>query len=469
MGQFFCPGVLIKTSGTAERLGLISKAFSSSELARPLSVVVLVLALGQGARSEAGSATLAWDYENDPSVQAYNLYYGPVAGAYTNFVSAGSMNQTTVSNLSAGETYYFAVTAVNSAGLESVFSSPVSYWIPVQATMTLGNLRQIYNGSPRPVSLTVVPADLPTTVTYNGSTNPPVEAGSYQVVASVLDTNHSGTATETLAETLVVAKANAAINVGYSYFVYDGLPKEPRLSTAPSGLTLTVMYDGQRGPPTNAGVYTFTAEISDPNYTGASTGTLTIAKEDALVALTSPSWAFDGTRKTASASTIPPGLPIAITYNGQSQAPYAPGSYVVLVAVTDPNYQGSAAGLLTITNDPSSARPHPAQPFQSNSTSVVSSQVTVTPTWLQIAWPASRVTHGVNLFESSDLLAWKPFLKGLWSTNSVLVPQESRNHFFRAFTASPDGSNLLPLAVRGTTTSSRLPAQPPKTSPQTAN
>ena len=46
--------------------------------------------------------------------------------------------------------------------------------------------------------MTTAPANLATTVTYNGSTPPPTAAGSYAVVATVTDPNYTGSASGSL-------------------------------------------------------------------------------------------------------------------------------------------------------------------------------------------------------------------------------------------------------------------------------
>lgn len=60
------------------------------------------------------------------------------------------------------------------------------------ATVTLGNLLQEYDGTPRPVSVTTTPLGLVMEVTYGGSATPPSESGSYSVEAAVVDANYTG-------------------------------------------------------------------------------------------------------------------------------------------------------------------------------------------------------------------------------------------------------------------------------------
>ena len=60
------------------------------------------------------------------------------------------------------------------------------------ATITLGNLTQDYDGTPKSVTATTNPAGIAVSITYNGSTTPPTNPGSYPVVASLNDPNYTG-------------------------------------------------------------------------------------------------------------------------------------------------------------------------------------------------------------------------------------------------------------------------------------
>ena len=74
-----------------------------------------------------GVVNLAWDNMQD-DVIGYHLYYGltNVLGTW----QSSTTNQITVSDLQIGSTYYFAVTSVNSIGLESQDSQIISYIFP---------------------------------------------------------------------------------------------------------------------------------------------------------------------------------------------------------------------------------------------------------------------------------------------------------------------------------------------------
>lgn len=76
------------------------------------------------------TVTLAWNPSLDGTVTGYHVYQGAVSHAYTNVVDVGSSLTNTVPGLKAGVTYFFAVTAYDLIGLESLFSNEVSYNVP---------------------------------------------------------------------------------------------------------------------------------------------------------------------------------------------------------------------------------------------------------------------------------------------------------------------------------------------------
>ena len=73
---------------------------------------------------------LAWARSLDSSITGYHLYYGTISRDYTNMISVGPSATATISGLTEGATYYFAVTAVNDLGLESDYSNEVRHTVP---------------------------------------------------------------------------------------------------------------------------------------------------------------------------------------------------------------------------------------------------------------------------------------------------------------------------------------------------
>ena len=76
-----------------------------------------------------GSVTLTWTANSEPDLAGYKIYVGTNSGVYNSpgspFV-AGKVTSYTISNLPKGQTYFFAISAYDSAGNESVLSAEVS-------------------------------------------------------------------------------------------------------------------------------------------------------------------------------------------------------------------------------------------------------------------------------------------------------------------------------------------------------
>jgi MBG domain/Subtilase family/Secretion system C-terminal sorting domain len=121
-----------------------------------------------------------------------------------------------------------------------------------QITIAANTLTQVYSATPKSVSVTVVPAGLAYTVTYNGNAALPVNAGSYAVQVAVNNPNYIGTANATL----VIQKAPATATTGI-YVINKGAAL-PAFTATYSGF-----LNGQ-----NASVVTSVSFTLSPNYTG---------------------------------------------------------------------------------------------------------------------------------------------------------------------------------------------------------
>jgi hypothetical protein len=97
--------------------------------------------------SPSAPIALTWTPSTDPSVAGYNIYYGTASRSYTNVVSNGGLSFVTISNLLSGNTYYFAATSYNAAGLESAYSGEAAYSVPtnaiIHASLTSGPIRSL--------------------------------------------------------------------------------------------------------------------------------------------------------------------------------------------------------------------------------------------------------------------------------------------------------------------------------------
>jgi fibronectin type 3 domain-containing protein len=80
--------------------------------------------------SYADDANASWDANTEPDLAGYKIHYGTESGTYTTTLDVGDSTTVTIDSLQANTTYYFAVTAYDQAGNESVFSDEVELFIP---------------------------------------------------------------------------------------------------------------------------------------------------------------------------------------------------------------------------------------------------------------------------------------------------------------------------------------------------
>jgi len=110
------------TSGTAAaNVTFISNASNSPS----------VESVSGSATAPQHSVALAWSASSSNDVVAYNIYRGTASGGpYALLTSMNSSTADTDSTVQSGTTYYYVVTAVDSAGAESAYSNPTVAAIP---------------------------------------------------------------------------------------------------------------------------------------------------------------------------------------------------------------------------------------------------------------------------------------------------------------------------------------------------
>lgn len=80
-----------------------------------------------------GAVLLRWNPVSEPNVNGYRVYYGTASRNYVQPYGQGVVSAsptTTLTGLSGGRRYFFAVTATNSLGKESGFSDEVFVDLP---------------------------------------------------------------------------------------------------------------------------------------------------------------------------------------------------------------------------------------------------------------------------------------------------------------------------------------------------
>ena len=129
------------------------------------------LALNSVAARQTPGATLslAWNPSTSSDVVDYRLYYSTIPNGWSidDSYRVGNKTNFSVTNLTAGTKYYFAVTAINAVGLESDFSAstagvgPASSRPSVTGVLTgTGTLEVVVQGLPASTYLVEQSEDL---------------------------------------------------------------------------------------------------------------------------------------------------------------------------------------------------------------------------------------------------------------------------------------------------------------------
>ena len=192
----------------------------------------------------------------------------------------------------------------------------------------------------------------PVTVTYNGSEEVPVHAGTYDVTAVIEATQDYERVEVTVAEAVMIAKAEPSIQIGQVTTVYDGSVHTAEYSVLdkdgePMDVETTVWYGDSTEAPVHAGTYDVTVQTAETQDYKS----VTVVREGAVV-ITPVKTAsvrvipfqitYDGRKHPA--YCIVSGLEqgtykLKVTYNGSEEVPTEAGHYEVVVVVeTDGDY-----------------------------------------------------------------------------------------------------------------------------------
>jgi hypothetical protein len=219
----------------------------------------------------------------------------PAATAFTVTYNGGT-------NLPVDAGVYTVVAQTTSGSAAATNTFVIS---PASATVTLSGLSAGYTGSPISVGVTTTPAGLSTTTTYNGSATAPSTAGSYTVVSSIDDPNYSGSAVGTLVISGGASAGSTPVVLGNLSQTFTGGPHAVTATTTPSGLPVSLTYDGNPTPPTNCGSYTVVGSVNSDGYSGSATNTLVVSPATAVVSLSGLTASYDGNAHAATVATSP--------------------------------------------------------------------------------------------------------------------------------------------------------------------
>ena len=204
--------------------------------------------------------------------------------------------------------YQLRYEVLDAATLSTLFASEtVAFTIAANAaSFTVADLLQTYDGAGHAASVAASPAHATFEVSYAAfdgvSCGPalaglPVDAGSYCV-----DVAATGPFSGGASGILVIAPAAAtvALEPGSLSVVFDGAGHVAQATTVPADLPVAFTYDGSSDAPVNVGSYTVVATVTDPNYSGGTSGILTISPADATLTL-----AGDATGAVVTAGSSP--------------------------------------------------------------------------------------------------------------------------------------------------------------------
>jgi hypothetical protein len=278
-----------------------------------------------------------------------SLSFGNLSHVYDGTVKAATLtvhpNNLQISLKYEGQTQapvkagkYEVVATVNDSNYKGILTDTLIIEKAL-ATFEVTDTVFTYNGQPKTATIKTVPANIPYTVTYNGSNEIPVEIGSYVMKIHITDPNYTG---DTIRQMYINAMT-VQVEISDTEYVYDGNTKSITVTTNPSvRYEIVYLQNGDTvQQPINAGIYDAIVRITEDHYDESIRNTkLIIHKAPLKVELDSVYYAtYDGTEQSVSI-TVLPNVPYNITcfQNNNTVSPVDAGRYDVKIHITESNY-----------------------------------------------------------------------------------------------------------------------------------
>lgn len=175
---------------------------ASHQVTSPAVATTLSVAAASGDFGGTASLSATLTASGTPvagRVIGFTLNGSSAGSATTNAAGTATIAAASLGSIAVG-TYPSGVSASFAGDASFLASSGSNALTVTQATavVSLSNLNQPYDGSPKSATVTTTPAGLSTSVTYDGSPTVPTNAGSYTVVAIVTDPNYTASTSGTL-------------------------------------------------------------------------------------------------------------------------------------------------------------------------------------------------------------------------------------------------------------------------------
>ncbi len=228
-----------------------------------------------------------------------------------------------------------------------------------QATVVLSGLETTYTGEPRVVTATTEPTGLIVEVTYDGATTAPTDAGSYAVVATVIDDSYIGSASGTL----VVAKRTPVITWDAGGPINDGDPLTAANLAATADVDGTFVFDPPAGTTLATGEHTLTAQFTPTdtaNHLPVSTTRLLAVGTAAPAILSGPSarTTILGQRATFTVSAVGSGT---LMYSWTKDGASLPDATAATLELTDLTLADAGTYAVEVSNAAGAAPVQSAQ------------------------------------------------------------------------------------------------------------
>ena len=173
-------------------------------------------------------------------------------------------------------------------------------------SITISDAEQTYDGSGQSVTVGTAGVNgesFAVTITYDGESALPVDAGSYAVAVDSNSPNYDASATGTL----TISPAAATIVIGDLTAKYNGSGHDASVTVTPD-VSYSITYNGGADAPVNAGDHAVNVTVTDANYQGSADATLVISKAKAYAIVSDSMKIEDGTPQSVTVTTIPEGL-----------------------------------------------------------------------------------------------------------------------------------------------------------------
>lgn len=320
------------------------------------SVTFSATAVGGSGTNNAG-LTYRWNLDGAPLTDGLQSDGSTLAGAttaaltITNVRAARAGNYAlTVSTTLDGYDTSTGSLAANSLPVSATSSAAALTVNPLPATISLSGLTYTYDGAAKSALATTDPVGLAVELTYDGSSTPPTDAGSYSVLATITDPDYVGSTSGTLS----IAKATPILGWSAPAAITYGTALSATQLNATANTAGEFAYSPPAGTVLAAGADQPLSAIFTPadtaNFNGGNVATtITVNPATANLVLGHLTQTYDGSPKSITVVTIPADLAVDVTYAGSATPPTGAGSYAVVATVNDANYVGSASGTLVIT------------------------------------------------------------------------------------------------------------------------